>query len=318
MAETLILLRLEHGTLSKLLGLIVDQVAAAGGGMRMDEALLRMAAEYFSDYPDRCHHPKEDLVYQRLRMRDPNACVGIRDLISDHRRLHELTEAFANAVRRLGEEPQAVEPAARAAMLEFAAHYRQHLREEEERFFRMAEARLTPEDWDALDFAVCERDDPLFDHVAERRFAALRDRIETLAEQGKAQRSVFEAAKELRALSGIEHFNEWMNSVGQRFRLTRFTEGGYALELDRKLLLYIPECSAERAAWCAYCYLCGQGLALGPVALVGECIAASDGSGGPDRRQRAGAVPSSQSVAWLAERPVCGCAGVRRGNGTLH
>jgi hypothetical protein len=37
MPNTLFLLRLEHGNLSKLLGLIEDQVAAADAGKPMDE-----------------------------------------------------------------------------------------------------------------------------------------------------------------------------------------------------------------------------------------------------------------------------------------
>lgn len=256
---TLSLLRLEHGNQSRILGLIEDQVAAADAGTPMDEELLSLACEYFSDYPERCHHPKEDLVYKLLRKRDPDSCASLRDLIAEHRRLHELTEAFAEAVRRVREEPQAVEPSPREVIRKFTEACRQHMRDEEERFFPLAEERLSEDDWDTLDFAMFERDDPLFDHVAEERFSALRKRIETLAEEGKARRSVFDTADGLRALSGIESFNESMKSAGQPFRLTRFAKGGYGLERDRRLLLYVPECSAERAAWCAYCYLCGLG-----------------------------------------------------------
>ena len=259
MRDTLCLLRLEHGNLGKLLELIEDQVALVTAGKRMDVELLRLAAEYFSDYPDRCHHPKEDLVYKLLRTRDPDACEGLRDLIADHRRLHELAEAFADAVHRPPRELQGEDSAARRVITEFTALYRQHIRLEEERFFRLAEERLSMDDWACLDFAIFDEDDPLFDHAAETRFARLRERIETLAEQGKARRSIFEAANGLRGISGIESFNQSMSSAGERFQLVRFTEGGYGLEGDRELLLYIPECSPERAAWCAYCYLRGVG-----------------------------------------------------------
>ncbi|HVS78294.1 MAG TPA: hemerythrin domain-containing protein [Steroidobacteraceae bacterium] len=259
MRDTLFLLRLEHGKLSKLLGLIEDQVALADMGKRMDEELLRLASEYFCDYPDRCHHPKEDLVYRLLKMRDPDSCAALRDLVADHRRLHELAKAFADAMRRPGGEPPAGEPPPREVIREFTGHYRQHIRLEEERFFRLAEQRLSRDDWDSLDFTMFEQDDPLFDHAEEKRFAALRERIEALAEQGKARQSVFGAADGLRGLSGIESFNESMKSAEQHFRLARFAEGGYGLASDRELLLYIPECSAERAAWCAYCYLQGLG-----------------------------------------------------------
>jgi hemerythrin-like domain-containing protein len=259
MPDTLFLLRLEHGNLSKLLGLIEHQVAAADAGRPMDAELLSLACEYLCDYPDRCHHPKEDLVYRRLSERAPDSRAGLHDLVAQHRRLHELTEAFAEAVRRVREEPQAAEPGPREAMREFTQRYRQHMQEEDERFFPLAEQRLSKDDWDALDFAMFDRDDPLFDHAAEERFWALRERIDTLAEQGGARASVLDAANGLRGLSGIESFNESMKSAGQPFRLARFAEGGYGLERDRKLLLYVPECSSERAAWCAYCYLRGLG-----------------------------------------------------------
>jgi hemerythrin-like domain-containing protein len=259
MPETLFLLRLEHGNVSKLIGLIEDQVAAAEAGTPMDEELLSLACDYFSDYPDRCHHPKEDLVYKLLSKRDPDSCAGLRDLIAEHRRLHELTEAFAEAVRRMREGRPAAAPSPPEVIRKFTEAYRRHMRDEEERFFRLAEERLSKDDWDTLDFAMFERDDPLFDHVAEERFSALRQRIEALAEQGQERRSVLDAANGLRGLSGIESFNESMKSAGEPFRLARFAEGGYGLERDRKLLLYVPECSAERAAWCAYCYLRGRG-----------------------------------------------------------
>jgi hemerythrin-like domain-containing protein len=223
----------------------------------MDEELLSLAGEYFSDYPDRCHHPKEDLVYKLLSKRDPDACAGLRDLLAEHRRLHELTEAFAGAVRSARQEPQAAQSSSRQVIREFTEHYRRHMRSEEERFFRLAEERLSRDDWDSLDFVMFDQDDPLFDHAAEERFSALRQRIETLAEQGKARRSVVDAANGLRALSGIESFNASMRSAGQPFRLARFAEGGYGLERDCELLLYVPDCSPERAAWCAYCYLRG-------------------------------------------------------------
>ena len=259
MPDTLFLLRLEHGNLSKLLRLIEDQVAAADAGIPMDEELLSLACEYFSDYPDRCHHPKEDLVYRRLSERDPDSRAGLRDLVVEHRRLHQLTESFAEAVRRLREEPQSAQPSSREVIREFTERYRQHMRDEDERFFPLAEERLSKDDWDSLDFATFDRDDPLFDHAAEERFSALRERIDELAEQAKAQPSVLDAAKGLRALSGIESFNESMKLAGQPFRLARFAQGGYGLERHSKLLLYVPECSAERAAWCAYCYLRGLG-----------------------------------------------------------
>lgn len=258
MRDTLSLLRLEHWNLSRLLGVLEEQVTLAGAGERMDEELLRLAAEYFCDYPDRCHHPKEDLVYQLLVKRDPAVRTELRDLVADHRRLHELAQAFAEAVRSADGKCAVAEPAAHELIGQFTQHYRQHMRLEEERFFRLAEERLSRDDWDLLDFTMFDEEDPLFDSATERRFAGLRGRIEALAERDKARRAVLEAAEELRGITGIESFNEMMAAAGRRTRLLAMATGGYGLEIDRELVLCMPDCPAERAAWCAYCFLQGS------------------------------------------------------------
>lgn len=249
------MLRLEHGNLSRLLGLIEEQVTAFQAGDRMDQELLRLASEYFTGYPDRCHHPKEDLIYTRLGIRDPDSGSGLHGLGAEHRRLHLLADAFAQAVSR----PQPGKANPQEVILEFTRSYREHIRLEEEQFFPLAEQRLSRDDWESLDFAMFDQDDPLFDHAAERRFAALRERIMAMAEDGHARRSVMQAAESLRELRGMEDFNDSMSSTGLRFRLARFAEGGYGLEDNGKLLLRVPESSAQRAAWCAYCYVRGLG-----------------------------------------------------------
>ncbi len=264
MPDTLLLLRLEHRNLSQLLGLIEDQVAAADAGAPLDTNLLSLAWEYFSDYPDLCHHPKEDLVYELLSKRDPGSCAGLKNLTSEHVRLRELTQRFGEAVRRLREYPQAAEPGAREVLREFTQRYRQHMREEDERFFPLAEKKLSKDEWATLDFAIFDRDDPLFANATEHRFSALRQRIEAATKEGRARGNVLDAGKRLRGLSGLESFNELMESGGTPFRLNSFAGGGYGLEHDHELLLYIPECSAERAAWCAYSYLCGRGWPWSP------------------------------------------------------
>jgi hemerythrin-like domain-containing protein len=258
MRDTLSLLRLEHWNLSRLLGVIEEQVTLAEAGEPMDEELLRLAAEYFCDYPDRCHHPKEDLVYQLLVERDPAAGAELRDLVADHRQLHELAQAFADTVRPPAGSGAIGEPATREVIVQFTQHYRQHMRLEEQRLFRLAEERLSRDDWDLLDFTLFDGDDPLFDNATEKRFAGLRARIEALVERDKARRAVVEAAGELRGLTGIESFNEMMTAAGRGPRLLGLAKGGYGLEIDRELVLYIPDCPAERAAWCAYCFLQGN------------------------------------------------------------
>jgi len=258
MPDTLFLLRLEHGNQSKLLGFVEDQLAAADKGESLDGELLGLVAEYFCDFPDQCHHPKEDLVYRRLGERDPDSCKGIRDLVEDHRQLHRLTDDFATAVRRLDDDAEAATPAALESMRRFTRHLRQHMDDEESHFFRLAEDQLSPDDWASLDFALFDRDDPLFEHAAEQRFAALQRRVEALAGDSQLRRAQNAAFAALGTLASVDDFNELMRSTGREFRLARFAQGGYGLERAGELLLHIPESSPQTAAWCAYGYVSGQ------------------------------------------------------------
>jgi hemerythrin-like domain-containing protein len=258
MPDTLFLLRLEHANQSSMLGLIDEQLTAADAGEPLDGELLGLVAEYFSDFPEQCHHPKEDLVYRRLAERDPASCDGIRDLVADHRQLQQLTKDFASAVHRLNDQPVAAQPAAQAAMQNFSRHLRQHLQDEEEHFFRLAEERLSPADWDSLDFTVFDRDDPLFEHAAEKRFQALRKRVDALASRSKTVHSLHAACSDLRQLASVEDFNGLMKSTGRQFRLARFAEGGYGLENAGELLFQLPECPPQTASWCAYAFVSGR------------------------------------------------------------
>ena len=259
MPNTLLLLRLEHGNQGELLNLVERQLAAVQRGQALDYDLLNSVADYFSDYPDQCHHPKEDLVYEMLRRRDPASSAGLYDLLADHKRLHELTERFAIAVRQGYENPDTTpDPKVIETLTEFTVHYRKHMRMEEDQFFTLAENRLSESDWEEIDFNLYDRNDPLFDHAAEERFTALKHRIDGLAEQAAMRQAAFDSATGLKGLSGIESFNASMKAAGQPFRLVRFAKGGYTLEGDSGLLLYIPECSAERAAWCAFFFCRGR------------------------------------------------------------
>ena len=48
--------------------------------MRVIQAVIG----YFQDYPDCCDHPKEDMVLEKLKARDPVAAESVGDLEAEH------------------------------------------------------------------------------------------------------------------------------------------------------------------------------------------------------------------------------------------
>ena len=178
----------EHGRIADVLGVLEREVGALAALKDTDEAdyaLMTSAVEYFAEFPDRRHHPKEDLVFARLKQADPAAAQGVGDLLKNHAALAQELRAFADALRAVMNE--AILP--RHEFVEkartFIEHQRLHLTMEEIYFFPVAEEKLDQTAWDALEKEMSTGDDPLIGGAAGERFEALRRSITRYAAEAR-------------------------------------------------------------------------------------------------------------------------------------
>ncbi|MGF1612047.1 MAG: hemerythrin domain-containing protein [Kiloniellales bacterium] len=177
MPETLRQLREEHRNIARLLGALERQLAIFDRAERPDYDILLSIAEYFTGFPDRYHHPKEDLVLARLRARDPEAARTVGELGAEHQRLAERARHFREAIENVLKEAEVPRANVDAVIRHFIADQRRHMHMEEARFFPLAERTLTSQDWAAIDAEAGKPDDPLFGAACSGEFAALREDI---------------------------------------------------------------------------------------------------------------------------------------------
>ena len=85
MSDTMLLLHSDHQSMAKLLALLDEQIRVIEDGDSPDYGLLQSMLDYLSAYPDECHHPKEDLVFRKLRARDRAAADSLKNIIDEHR-----------------------------------------------------------------------------------------------------------------------------------------------------------------------------------------------------------------------------------------
>lgn len=255
MSDAILLLRLEHGNMARLLDWIDDQIQMLETGAAADYALLSQAMYYMQHYPDQCHHPKENLVLEVIAQRNPEAASEVGDLTGEHNRLAQLTDATAAA---LSNDSIVNNNDRLAEMMRYlVTEYRRHMAKEEEIFFPCALEVLQRSDWSSIDFELFDRDDPLFDHSREQRFRELREGISRHTRRYLEMSSAQQEIELLENLNNIDEFNHKMETLGSRMRLVRFTEGRYGLEREGKLLAYIPSDEEVQAMWCAYYYVKG-------------------------------------------------------------
>src|SRR5437899_10583239 len=95
------ILRQEHRNIEKLLLVLERELsvfARGERGERPDYEVVHAVIAYFQVYPDAYHHPPEDMVFEKLKVRDPAAAANIGDLAADHRRGAEGLRRVARAV----------------------------------------------------------------------------------------------------------------------------------------------------------------------------------------------------------------------------
>ncbi len=177
MARLIEILREEHRNIEKLLYVLEQELGVFDRQERPDFETLRAVIDYFEEYPARCHHPKEDMMVDLLKARDPAAAAEFDDIEADHReeanRLLKLARTIEN-VRTGSDLPrESVDDVVR----EFIAHERRHIELEERHLFPAALKALLPSDWASIDARMGDARDPLFDATVERKFRSLAEKI---------------------------------------------------------------------------------------------------------------------------------------------
>ena len=167
----------EHRNIDKLLLVLERELDVFGRSEEPDYEIFQAVIQYFQDYPENCHHPKEDMVFEKLKARDAAAADRIGDAEADHRvetlRLRRLVEAVEDILA--GRE--FLRQTFHDVVHEFIAHQRQHMDKEERLLFPAAIKGLRPEDWADIDARLNDRKDPLFNGVIETKFQALQRTI---------------------------------------------------------------------------------------------------------------------------------------------
>ena len=177
MPELLDELRREHRSIAQVLNCLERQVRIFETGEHPDFDVIAAVLDYFEGFPDRYHHPKEDLLLERLSTRDPMSTRVVGDLAQAHVELGENMRGFATAVRAVLLDAELPRAAFVGRARSFIDLQRRHLAMEEASFFPAAERALTAEDWSDLAASAVRREDPLYGGSSETKYESLRKNI---------------------------------------------------------------------------------------------------------------------------------------------
>jgi hemerythrin-like domain-containing protein len=184
------LLRQEHCNIEKLLLVLERELSVFDRGERPDYEVIQAVIAYFEVYPDAYHHPQEDLVFKKLKVRDPITAAHIGDLAAEHRRGAERLRRVARAIESVLGDRVVLQQTVDDIIRDFIVNERHHIAMEERDFFPAAVKALQPQDWAEIASTLTEqKDDPLFSEIVEEKFEAVRRHILQLEQEAEAERA---------------------------------------------------------------------------------------------------------------------------------
>src|SRR4029450_5781537 len=160
----------EHRNTERLFAVLEHELEIFDRGGRPDYEVVRAIISYFGLYPEVYHHPQEDLVFAKLKIRDPAAAAKVGDLAHEHRNGTERLSRPAQAVAGVLADSEVLRENVDKALRDFIEHQRRHMMMEDRDFFPAALAALEPQDWTEIASTLISHNDPLFSDAAEQTF----------------------------------------------------------------------------------------------------------------------------------------------------
>jgi hemerythrin-like domain-containing protein len=158
--EFMRMLRDDHAGLSRVLREIDAQQTALRSMPETARPVLVEAMRYILVYQHSVHHPREDLLFAKIRDREPSLYRNMRRLVMEHRIGQERAEVLARELARATPAQLRGKTGVRIAkqLQDYVRHTRGHMRREEAVFYTGAARVLRASDWAAIAGGPMPRD----------------------------------------------------------------------------------------------------------------------------------------------------------------
>jgi hemerythrin-like domain-containing protein len=166
----------DHRHLDRMLDLLEHQVGLLHHGSMPHYPLMFEIVAYLCEFPDRIHHPREDLIYQRMASFQAGLNSLIETILNEHARLHRITGEFGGLLRRVIERGDVPREAVVQAGHDFIQQHRMHIAREEREIYPCAEAMLDEVDWRRI-AELSPVGDPLNEGIGLSRYQTLRTAV---------------------------------------------------------------------------------------------------------------------------------------------
>jgi hemerythrin-like domain-containing protein len=242
-------LRAEHKHIASVMQLFREQLDEIDAAQAVDTHVAYEIMHYMVTWPDRFHHPREDLIYGRVAELDASAADNVDSLQRDH---DTMAKSGREVLRHIlqwqeGEVSGAVPVKSGRAYID---HLYQHMNSEEILVFPQIERILDAGEWSELeqDDQLIPIPDPVFGKRVQREFRNMARKLRTSTRRGVEYGTLVEWLS-------VEAFMESLEVVSMAVESARGTAGEHVrvawdegLEMFRDSIVTAPWlCAANNA-----------------------------------------------------------------------
>ena len=173
MSNVIVALDRDHANIANLLEILESEMLAIEVGKTPDYSLLQNIMCYMIQYPDRIHHPREDLIFKQLVKRDPESRADVDIVLEEHIAIGLAGQNFDKLLRTSDTDSVEVREQLGTAGFAYIRALREHMLKEEKKLFPLTLKVLTEEDWQLIDEELDAIGDPLFEAVIAEEYQRL-------------------------------------------------------------------------------------------------------------------------------------------------
>jgi hemerythrin-like domain-containing protein len=214
-------LRAEHRHIATVMQLFADQLKSIENGQLVDTHVVYEIMDYMVTWPDRYHHPREDLIYGRVAEIDARAADEVDTLQRDHDRTAVRGREILKAIERWREGEGSGAAVAKSGRA-YIDHMYEHMNVEEKVVFPHIESVLSLQDWRELaeDDQLRAVPDPVFGTRVQREFRNLARKLRRNVRRSVERGTMVEWI-------GIEALMESLEVVSMAYESARDTAGDH-------------------------------------------------------------------------------------------
>ena len=239
----------EHRHIASVMQLFNEQLKAIAAAELVDTHVVYEIMDYMVTWPDRFHHPREDLIYGRVAELDTAAADNVDSLQRDHDHMAKKGQEVLRNIQQWRNGEMSGEVLVKSGRA-YIDHMYEHMNSEEKLVFPQIAAVLSADDWRELeqDDQLRPVTDPVFGQRVQREFRNMARKLRSNVRRGVERGTLVEWLSIEAVMESLEvlsmAYESARGSAGEHVRIA-WEEG---LELFRESAVTAPlRCAANNA-----------------------------------------------------------------------